>query len=74
MRVMVEGGEGERVSLLKRLETESRGLSGDGAMPDEAWKKVVDELKLPSWAEERAFREFLAREESLFEQEGHGLW
>jgi len=74
MRVLVEGAEGKKVSLLKRLETESRGLSGDSATADEAWKKVVDELKLPSWAEERAFREFLAREESLCEKEGHGLW
>jgi hypothetical protein len=74
MRVMVEGAEGKKVSLLKRLETDSRGLTGDGATADKAWKKVVDELKLPSWAEERAFREFLSGGESLCAKEGHGLW
>jgi hypothetical protein len=74
IRVMVEGAEGKKLSLLNRLETESRGLSGDGATADEAWKKVVDELKLPAWAEERAFREFLSRGESLCAKEGHGLW
>lgn len=75
LRVRVDGGGGKEVSLLKSLETESRKLKQESATLEEEWKNVVHaKLGMPSWAEERAFREFLAEGESLCGNEGHGLW
>lgn len=85
LRVRVEGEQGKKITLLEKLETESRGLPGKlqkanqkatGENLDGKWKTFVGEkgMGLPSWAEERAFREFLARGESLCGSEEHGLW
>ncbi|HXC42407.1 MAG TPA: P-loop NTPase fold protein [Candidatus Dormibacteraeota bacterium] len=76
LRVQVDGANGQKVSRLKFLETESKKVTGDGTEADEAWKKVVGEggLGMGAWAAERAFRNFLSRKESLCAKEGHGLW
>jgi hypothetical protein len=73
----VKCADGKRLSALELLESESRKVAGDGAAADAAWKKVVGKeegMGLGAWAEERAFRELLAREGSLCAKEGHGLW
>jgi KAP family P-loop domain len=68
--------KGRKVSLLELLETESKKSAGDDAAADGDWEKFVgkDGLGMGAWAENRAFREFLSRGESLCAKEGHGLW
>jgi hypothetical protein len=62
--------------LLELLELESRKTPGEVATMDVAWEKFVGKegLGLGPWAVRPAFPEFLARGESLFQNEGHGLW
>jgi hypothetical protein len=67
---------GRKVTLLESLESESRKTPAEVATVDAAWEKFVGKegLGLGAWAMRPAFREFLARGESLFQNEGHGLW
>jgi hypothetical protein len=76
LRVRVDGGKGTKISLLKRLEAESRKPGSGADKADEDWKRLVGNkgLGLPEWVQERAFREFLSGGELLCETEGHGLW
>jgi len=73
LQVRVDGADGRKVSRMELMETESKR---DGAAADGAWEKFVGKggLGMGAWAEERAFREFLSRGESLCAKEGHGLW
>jgi hypothetical protein len=66
--------KGRRVTLLELLELESRKTPEDVAAVDAEWEKLVEGLNLGVWANRAAFREFLARGESLCAKEGHGLW
>ena len=76
LRVQLDGADGQKVSRLKLMETESRKVTGDDVATDSAWEKFVgkDGLGMGAWAEKRAFRKFLSRGESLCAKEGHGLW
>jgi hypothetical protein len=67
---------GRKVTLLESLESESRKTPAEVATVDVAWEKFVGKegLGLGAWAMRPAFREFLSRGESLFQNEGHGLW
>ena len=67
---------GRKVTLLESLELESRKTPEEVAAVDASWEKFVGKegLGLGAWAMRPAFREFLARGESLFQNEGHGLW
>jgi hypothetical protein len=67
---------GRKVTLLESLESESRKTPTEVATVDAAWEKFVGKegLGLGAWAMRPAFREFLSRGESLFQNEGHGLW
>jgi len=72
----MDGADGRKVSLLELLETESKKIAGDDVAADAAWEKLVGKngLGMGAWAEQRAFRQFLSRGESLYKKGGHGLW
>jgi KAP-like P-loop domain-containing protein len=76
LRVKVDSADGRKVSRLELLEAESKKVWENAAAADIAWKEFVGKngLGLPTWAQERAFREFWSSEESLCAKEGHGLW
>jgi hypothetical protein len=71
-----DGADGKKRTLLEFLETESKKVAGDDSATDAAWEKLVGKngLGMAAWAEQRAFRQFLSRGESLCQKEGHGLW
>jgi hypothetical protein len=66
--------EGKALSWLQFLETESAKITTNDAAADEQWQKVVGDCAWKSWAQARAFREFLKRGELLGQSQGHGLW
>jgi hypothetical protein len=76
LRIRVMDENGGRTSLLRHLETVSRDLPKQAEAASDAWKKLVgkDGLGLPEWAQERAFREFLADGEMITGKEDHGVW